>query len=125
MRRSFIDYFLAVLFSLLGLMFFTQVIAHFIVKNSDPPLLLVVHTLIGIFAILSAIGVWQQLRYAMKTVLIWGVMLAGNIIILIPFFPPQDRGGLWAIAVIIQGFTVVVLCYLRRRLKHAFIKVAE
>jgi hypothetical protein len=124
MRYSIIDYFLICLFSLIGLMFFTQVVAHFIVKNSDSPLLLTVHSFIGIGAILSAVGIRQQARYATIAVLTWGVVFAGNIISFIPIVTPELRSGFWAAAAIILCFTAVVLFYLRGRWRHARSRIA-
>jgi hypothetical protein len=119
MRRSIIDYCLVFLFCLLGLMFFTQVGAHFIVNNSDPPSLLIVQSFIGIIAIITAVGIWRQTRFTLIAVLIWGATFSGHIMTFIPIMPPQIRGGFWAASAIILIFTAAVLFYLRRRWKQA------
>ena len=121
-RRSRIRVALVVVFALLALNAWAQVVLVPFGRSDDPPLLTALQLLIGAAGGLAAWGGWIGARWAPLAALGYGIVTAVMLLALTPLLDlgEEARGGLWVGAAVILAFTAWSAWYLRReRMRRA------
>ena len=108
----------AVIFALLALNAWAQVVLGAMGESSDPPVLLALQFLIGLTAAATTVGIWQGARWSPATALAYGVV-TGSMIVALEFILDlgrEARAGLWMGGIVIFIFGVLAAWYLQRSL---------
>lgn len=107
---------LAVVFALLALNAWAQVVLVLVGRSGDPGLLTALQALVGALAALAAWGSWTGARWAAGAAVIHGLVTAGMIVALGPILglDADERGGLLVGAAVVLGFGLFAAWYLRR-----------
>ena len=107
---------LAVIFALLALNAWAQVVLRLVLGSQDPPALVALQALIGTTAVAATIGIWRGARWAPAAALAYGIVTACMLVALEPIIGlgRDARGGLWAGAVMVLLFAALSAWYLRR-----------
>jgi hypothetical protein len=121
MQRSVGRALLAIIFGLLALSAWAQVVLVASRASDDPPLLMGLQTAIGALGAAAAVGSWRNTRWAPVAAAGYGVVTAGMIVALGPLLnlDADARSGLWAGAGGVLAFGLVSAWYLRRSLRPA------
>lgn len=116
MRRSRGRTALAVVFALLALNAFAQVIFVPLGLTGDPPALTALQALVGTAGAAAAWGSWTGTRWAPWAALLYGLVTAGMLVALDPLLAlgPEARRGLWVGAACVLVFGLWAAWYLRR-----------
>lgn len=109
---------LSVLFGILALNAWVQVVLALVDESRDPSSLAVLQFLVGAAAAAAAWGSWRGRRWAPLAAIAYGAVTAALLLSLDPLLDlgPDARGGLWTGAVFVLLFGVVAAWYLRRAL---------
>ena len=115
MRRSRGCVALAVVFGLLALNAFAQVILVPLDRSDDPPLLTVLQALVATVAGAAAWGSWFGTRWAPVAAFLYGLVTAGLLVSLDPllYLGHDARDGLWVGAALALLFGVWAAWYLQ------------
>ena len=115
-RRSRVRAALAVLFVLLGLNAWTQVVLDLTGRADEPPPLIALQALVGALAAAAAWGTWRNARWASIACVLYGLVTAGMVAALVPILdlPREARPGIWSGAALVLLFAFAVAWYLRR-----------
>lgn len=107
---------LAVVFTLLGLNAWAQVINASIGGSDDPAMLTLLQTLVGTTGIAAALGSWRGTRWAPVAAVAYGVATAAMLasLGLLLDLAPEEMRGIWAGAAAVLVFGVWAGWYLRR-----------
>ena len=105
-----------VIFTLLALNAWAQVLFAVIGSGDDPLALLAMQTAIGGTAAATARASWQGQRWAAVTALLYGLATAGMLLSLqrLLGLSPESAGGLRVGAAVVLGIGVASAWYLRR-----------
>lgn len=108
---------LAIVFALLALNAWAQVILTLTGRSSDPWPLVILQTLVGATAATAAVGCWRVKRWAGAAALGYGVVGATLVAALGPLLDlaPEDRAGLVTGALVVLLFGLWAAWYLRDR----------
>lgn len=111
---------LAVVFALLALSAWWQVVNDVIGSNDSPPILTALQAIVGAMAAAAAWGGWIGARWAPAFALLYGVIAGGMVAGLGPMLdlPAESRGGLWSGAAMILVFGLLTAWWLRRSLRR-------
>ena len=114
-RRGFRIAF-AIIFALLGLNAWAQVLLTVAGRTGDPPALFILQFLSGAAAAAAAAGIWKGARWAPVAALGYGIITACMIAALEPILglEREARTGLWIGAVMVLLFSALSAWYLRR-----------
>jgi hypothetical protein len=117
MRRARAQVAFAVLFAVLTLNAWVQVVFVALGRSDDPPALMALQTLVGATAAGAAWGSWTSARWAPAVALLYGIVTGAMLLSLGPLLAlePQARGGLWTGAAAVFAFALGSAWYLRRR----------
>lgn len=109
---------LAVVFALLALSAWWQVVNDVTGANDSPRFLTFLQAIVGTMAAAAAWGGWKGARWAPAFALLYGVIAGGMVASLGPMLdlPPESRSGLWTGATIILVFGLLTAWWLRRSL---------
>ncbi len=107
---------LAVLFALLALNAWAQVVLTALGLSDDPAPLFILQLLSGAASAAAALGIWRGARWAPGAALAYGVITAGMIVALetILGLDRDARGGLITGAAMVLLFSVLAAWYVRR-----------
>ena len=119
MRRSRGRVALAVVFAILALNAWVQVLLVLLGESGDPGALTVLQALVGIAGAAAAWGSWRGTRWAPVASALYGLVTAGMLAALVPLLglEPDARGGLWTGAAAVLLFGLWAGWYLRRALR--------
>jgi hypothetical protein len=120
MRRSRSRVVLAVVFALLAVNAWWQVVNDVMGSNDSPPILTALQTIVGATAAMAAWGSWIGARWAPLVALLYGLIAGGMVAGLGPMLdlPAESRGGLWMGAAMILAFAVLSAWWLRHSLRR-------
>ena len=106
----------ALIFALLALNAWVQVVLTALGRSDDPAALLALQVLSGAAAAAAAVGIWRGARWAPGAALSYGVVTGCMIAALEPILglEREARTGLWMGAVIVLLFSAGSAWYLRR-----------
>jgi len=109
---------LAVVFALLALNAWWQVVQDVTSANGSPRTLTLLKVVAGAMAAAAAWGSWKGVRWAPAFALAYGVVAGGMVAGLGPMLdlPPESRRGLWTGAAIIMVAALLSAWWLRRSL---------
>ena len=109
---------LAMVFALLALSAWWQVVNDVTGANDSPRFLTFLQAIVGAMAAAAAWGGWKGARWAPAFALLYGVIAGGMVASLGPMLdlPPESRSGLWTGATIILVFGLLTAWWLRRSL---------
>jgi len=109
---------LAVVFALLALSAWWEVVNDVIGTNDSPRILALLQTIVGAMAAAAAWGSWKGARWAPAFALLYGVIAGGMVASLGPMLdlPAESRRGLWTGGVMVLIFGIVTAWWLRRSL---------
>lgn len=107
---------IAVLFVLLALSAWSQVVLVFTGASDDPPPLMIWQAVVGASGLAAAWGAWKRKRWASAAATTYGVVTGAMIVALGPLLDldPSARGGLWTGGIAVLGFGVGSGLLLRR-----------
>ncbi len=107
---------LAVIYALLALNAWAQVVLVPLGRSGDPLLLTALQFLIGAAAAVAAWEIWSAAKWAPGAILIHGFITAGMLASLGPMLdlPGDARPGLWVGAAAVILWSLVFAWYLRR-----------
>ena len=116
MRRKPGQIALALIYALLALNAWAQVILALGGGLSDPPVLIALQVLIGIAATAAAWGCWAGARWAVYAVVSHGLITATMLVALDPILglPAESRSGLFIAAAAVLVWTFLFAWYLHR-----------
>ena len=116
MRRSGGQVALAVVFALLALNAWGQVVLVPLRRSDDPAALTALQALVGAAGAAAAWGSWSGARWAPAAAAAHGTVTAGMLLALGPLLdlPADARGGLWLGAAVVLLFALWSVWYLRR-----------
>jgi len=116
MRRTPGQIAVTVIYALLALNAWAQVILVPLGRSGDPPLLTTLQFLIGAAAAVAAWGSWSATKWAPTAIVIHGLTTAGMLAGLGPMLdlPGDARPGLWIGAGAVILWSLVFAWYLRR-----------
>ena len=119
MRRPTGRVVLAVLFALLALNAWAQVLLVPFGRSGDPLALTVLQALVGTAGAAAAWGSWTGHRAAPALASSYGLVTAGMLVALPPLLAlePEARGGIWVGAAGVLAFAAGAAAYLRRSLR--------
>jgi hypothetical protein len=111
---------LAVVFVVLGLSAWWQVVNDFTGGSDEPRILTGLQVIIGAIAGATAWGSWVGARWAPAVALLYGVITGGMVVSLGPMLdlPAESRSGLWMGGAIILVFALFSAWWLRRSLRR-------
>jgi len=117
-RRPFGRAAFAVVFALLGLSAWWQVVSDVMNRGNEPPILTGWQVIIGATAAAAAWGSWKGARWAPALALLYGVITGAMIASLAPILglPAESRNGLWTGGTLILAFGIWSAWWLRRSL---------
>lgn len=120
MRRPRGRIVLAVVFALLALNAWWQVIGDVTGMSNEPRLLTELQALCGVFAVAAAWGSWAGAWWTPAIAVLYGVVAAGMVAGLGPMLalPAESQSGLWTGAALIMGFALFSAWWLRRSLRR-------
>ena len=109
---------LAVLFALLAVNAWAQVVLVPLGRADDPAALTALQALIGAAGAAAAWGSWAGARWAPAAAVLYGLVTAGMLVALTPLLDlgPDARGGLWMGAAAVLLFGLWAAWYLHRAL---------
>jgi hypothetical protein len=118
MRRSRGRVVLALVFAVLALNAWAQVLLVPLGRSGDPTALTALQALVGIAGGAAAWGSWTGTRWAPAAAVLYGLVTAGMLVALTPLLDlgPDARGGLWTGAAAVLLFALWAGWYLRRAL---------
>jgi peptidoglycan/LPS O-acetylase OafA/YrhL len=121
-RRSIGRILIAVLFALLALNAFMEVVG-----SDSPPALRALQALVGALAAATMWGAWSGARWSYAAATAYGFVTGGMIVALGPLLemPLEERAGLWVGAAVILVFSLACAWFLRRMTRRATIDVTE
>jgi peptidoglycan/LPS O-acetylase OafA/YrhL len=113
--RKPLELFLAVLFGILALTAWVQVVSTGVGGWHEPPALPVLHFAIGAAGAAASWGSWRRSRWASIAAAAYGVLTGALLLILRPLLslPDQARAGLWTGAAAVVVFSMLCAAYLR------------
>jgi hypothetical protein len=117
MRRSRGRVVLTLVFALLALNAWVQVVLRVLLgASADPAALTILQALIGLAGGAAAWGTWAGTRWAPVAAVLYGLVTAGMLMALTPLLdlPPDGRAGLWTGAAAVLLFAIWAARYLRR-----------
>jgi hypothetical protein len=111
---------LAVVFALLALSAWWQVVNDVTGANDSPRILTFLQAIVGATAAVAAWGSWIGARWASAFALLYGVIAGGMVAGLGPMLdlPAESRDGLWFGAAMILVFGLLTAWWLRRSLRR-------
>jgi hypothetical protein len=111
---------LAVVFALLALSAWWQVVNDVTGANDSPRILTFLQAIVGATAAAAAWGSWIGARSAPLFAVLYGVIAGGMVASLGPMLdlPAESRNGLWMGATIVFVFGIVSAWWLRRSLRR-------
>ena len=117
-RRSRGRTVLVVVFALLGLSAWWQVVGDVLDRSNEPPILTGWQVLVGAMALGAAWGSWRGARWAPVFALLYGAITGAMIASLPPILdlPAESRRGLWLGAAIVLAFGIWSAWWMRRSL---------
>ena len=120
MARSRGSIVLVVLFTLLGLNAWAQVIDA-IIGGGDPTALVILQVLVGAAGIAAAWGTWNEARWAPVAAMSYGVVTAAMLVSLGPLLDlaVEEVRGIWMGAGAVLLFGLWAGWYLRRSLRRS------
>ena len=109
---------LTVVFALLALNAWSQVVLAAADRDGDPLVLMLLQTAVGAAAAATAWGSWKMRWWAPHAAIGYGVVTAAMLLALDPLLDlgPQARSGLWTGAVVVLLLGSIAAWYLRRAL---------
>ena len=104
------------IFALLALNAWAQVVLAQLGDSSDPATLVVLQVLVGAAAAAAAAGSWSGARWAPAASVLYGLVTAGMIVALEPILGlgRDARNGLWTGGAVVLLFGLSAAWYLRR-----------
>ena len=111
---------LAVVFALLGLSAWFQVVGDVMDRSNEPLSITGLQVIVGATALATAWGSWVGARWAPVLALLDGLIAGGMVASLGPMLdlPSESRSGLWMGAAIILVFALISAWWLRRSLRR-------
>ena len=111
----------AVVFALLALNAWAQVVLVPFGRSSDPATLTALQLLVGTAAAAAAWASWRGMRWAPAAALVYGALAATMVVLLGPILHLDEgaRGGLWTGAALIVLFCAWAAWSLRRSVARA------
>ena len=111
---------LAVVFALLGLSAWFQVVGDVMDRSNEPLSITGLQVIVGATALATAWGSWVGARWAPVLALLYGLIAGGMVASLGPMLdlPSESRSGLWMGAAIILVFALISAWWLRRSLRR-------
>ena len=111
---------LAVVFALLGLSAWWQVVGDLMDRSNEPLTVTGLQVIVGATALATAWGSWVGARWAPVLALLYGVITGGMVASLGPLLdlPADARQGLWTGAAVILVFSLLCAWWLRRSLRR-------
>lgn len=111
---------LAVVFALLGLSAWFQVVGDVMDRSNEPLSITGLQVIVGATALATAWGSWVGARWAPVLALLYGLIAGGMVASLGPMLdlPAESRSGLWMGAAIILVFALISAWWLRRSLRR-------
>ena len=111
---------LAVVFALLALSAWWQVVNDLMDRSNEPPVLTGWQVLVGAAGAAAAWGGWKGARWAPAFALLYGVIAGAMVASLGPLLdlPPESRKGLWLGAALVITFGAWSAWWLRRSLQR-------
>lgn len=121
MRRPRSITVLSVVFALLALNAWAQVVLAASGDSRDPLALILLQAAVGSAAAAAAWGSWRMRRWSPHAAIVYGVVTAAMLLALDPLLDlgPDARSGLWTFAVVVLLLGTVAAWYLRRALARA------
>ncbi|SRR5688500_15967196 len=118
MRRPRSITVLSVVFALLALNAWAQVVLAAADYSGDPIALILLQTAVGAAAAATAWGSWRMRWWSPHAAIAYGVVTAAMLLALDPLLDlgPEARSGLWSGAVVVLLLGSVAAWYLRRAL---------
>jgi hypothetical protein len=114
---------LAVVFALLALSAWWQVVSDALDRSNEPMILTTLQLIIAVIGTAAAWGSWIGARWTPAFALLYGVIAGGMVATLGPILnlPAEARRGLWLGGALIFSFGLVTAWWLRRTLvrEHA------
>lgn len=109
---------LTVIFTLLALNAWAQVVLVLLRRSDDPPALTALQAMIGVAGGAAAQGSWTLERWAPAAAVLHALSTAGMLVALEPLLDlaRDARGGLWLGAAVALLFGIWAAWYLRREL---------
>ncbi len=116
MRRKPAQIALALIYALLALNAWAQVVLALRGELSDPPVLIVLQAVIGIAGTAATWSIWVAARWAPHAVVFHGVSTATMLVALVPILglAAESRSGLLIAAAAVLVWTFLFAWYLRR-----------
>jgi hypothetical protein len=107
---------LSVLFAILALNAWVQVLLVPLGRSDDPGALTVLQALVGTTGAAAAWGSWRGARWAPASAVLYGLVTATMLVALAPLLDlePDAQGGLWTGAAAVLLFALWAGWYLRR-----------
>lgn len=111
---------LAVVFALLGLSAWFQVVGDVMDRSNEPLSITGLQVIVGATALATAWGSWVGARWAPVLALLYGLIAGGMVASLGPMLdlPAESRSGLLMGAAIILVFALISAWWLRRSLRR-------
>lgn len=111
---------LAVVFALLGLSAWWQVVGDLMDRSNEPLMITGLQLIVGATALATAWGSWVGARWAPVLALLYGVITGGMVASLgrILDLPADARQGLWTGTAVIAVFSLLSAWWLRRSLRR-------
>ena len=119
MRRPVGRIVVAVIFGLLALNAWAQVLLVPLGRSDDPAMLTLLQVLVGTSAALAAVGSWRGARWAPAAAVAYGIITGAMIVLLDPLLDigPEGRSGLWLGALLVLLVSLGFAWYLRRSVR--------
>jgi hypothetical protein len=115
----------AVVFALLALDAWRQVVADGLIAVHEPRTLTALKVVVGSAAAAASWGSWMARRWAPAAALGWGMAIAAMMVSLewVLGLGMQARGGLWTGALALFAFSVVAAWWIRRAVRSAEVSI--
>ena len=110
MRRRPVLIIQAVVFGLLGLNAWGQVVSVLLGRSDDPPVLTALQFAVGAAGVAAAWGIWKQAEWAWVAAIAYGVVTAGMLLALPALLelPADARTGIWGGAAVVMVLSLCV-----------------
>jgi peptidoglycan/LPS O-acetylase OafA/YrhL len=111
---------LVVIFVLLALSAWWQVVNDFTDRSNEPMILTGLQVIIGAIAMATAWGSWVGARWAPAVALLYGLIAGGMVVSLGPLLdlPAESRRGLWTGGAMVLAFALLCAWWLQRSLRR-------